>query len=344
METQSSLARTRPFRRSRLAVAMSSGLLLTAGLLAGCGGEDRSQSAEKTPLGNQMTQVDADRFATIEGGEVIARINGSPLYRENLLVVKENLGAEVPEDRLVSRMVELRLLADKARAEGLDEAPRTQARIQNAIDNQLANAYLTGYVAGLEISEDELRGAYEEVAAGYADDQQHRAWHILVDTEEKAREILVQLEDGADFAALAKEHSEDPGSAETGGDLGWFSLDQMVEPFAEAVDALQPGEIGEEPVETRFGWHVLKLEDTRHAPAPAFEELRPELEDQVRREAVNDMITELREDATVEIITDDVRSLVEREETDTGEAEPTAPDEASTDMDGLPAEPLKALP
>lgn len=343
METQSPLVRTHPFRRARLAAAMGTGLLLT-GLLAGCGGEDRPQSAEKTPLGNQMSQADAGRFATIEGGEVIARINGSPLYRENLLVVKENLGAEVPEDRLVSRMVELRLLADKARAEGLDEAPRTQARVQNAIDNQLANAYLTGYVAGLELSEDDLRAVYAETAAQYADDQQHRAWHILVDSEEEAREILAQLEEGADFADLAKEHSNDPGSAETGGDLGWFSLDQMVEPFAKAVDALQPGEIGDDPVETRFGWHILKLEDTRQAPAPTFEQLRPEIEDQVRREAVNNMITELREGATVEIVTDDVRSLVERDEKDSGETETTAPGDASTGTDGLPAEPLKALP
>lgn len=118
----------------------------------------------------------------------------------------------------------------------------------------------------------------------------------------------------------------------------------MVEPFAKAVDALQPGEIGDDPVETRFGWHILKLEDTRQAPAPTFEQLRPEIEDQVRREAVNNMITELREGATVEIVTDDVRSLVERDEKDSGETETTAPGDASTGTDGLPAEPLKALP
>ncbi|WP_372590865.1 peptidylprolyl isomerase, partial [Guyparkeria sp.] len=299
---------------TRLVTAMGGSLLLAAGLLAGCGGEEGPKSAQKTPLGVEQANGAGSDYMVIKDGEIVARINGSPLYKENLLVVKENLGAEVPEDRLVSRMVELRLLADKAREQGLEDEPRTRARVQNAIDNQLANAYLTRYVAEVEISEEDLREAYEEVEAEYAENIQHRARHILVESEELARDILAQLDDGGAFEELAGEHSTDPGSAEEGGDLGWFNLDQMVAPFAEMVESLEPGQTAAEPVETRFGWHVVRLDDTRPTPAPSFDDLRPELEEHVRRQAVNDMISELRADANVEILTSDVRSLVDRDE------------------------------
>ena len=327
-------------RPTRLVTAMGGSLLLAAGLLTGCGGEEGPKSAQKTPLGQEQAAATGSDYTAIEGGEIVARINGSPLYKENLLVVKENLGAELPEERLVSRMVELRLLADKAREQGLEDDARTRARIQNAVDNQLANAYLTHYVADIEISEEDLREAYAEVEAEYAENIQHRARHILVESEEMARDILAQLDDGTPFEELAGEHSTDPGSAEEGGDLGWFNLDQMVAPFAEMVESLEPGETGAEPVETRFGWHVVRLDDTRQTPAPSFDDLRPELEDHVRRQAVNDMISELRADANVEILASDVRSIVERDD-ESGDDESDSAGDASN---GLPDQPLKALP
>jgi len=329
------------FRPTRLVTAMSGGLLLAAGVLTGCTPEPDTRSAEKTPLGVAQGAAESGTFSDIPGGEVVARINGSPLYEQNLEVVKDNLGAAVPQERLVSRMVELRLLANRAREEGLDADPKVRARVQNAIDNQLANAYLTRYVADLEISDDDLQAAYAEVEAEYADNIQYRARHILVESEEQAREILAELGDGASFEELAQDNSTDPGSAEKGGDLGWFNLDQMVAPFAEAVDALEPGQTGSEPVESRFGWHVVRLEDSRPTPAPSFEDMRPELEDHVRRQAVNGMIAELRGDANVEILASDVSSIVERDApaVDTGDTGDT-----SNGFDGLPAEPLKAMP
>ncbi|MFI9651184.1 peptidylprolyl isomerase [Guyparkeria halopsychrophila] len=350
-----------PHRRHRLAIALSAGLLISAGAMTGCS-DDRPQSAEKTPLGQQGNSSDA--FATIEGGEVIARINGSPLYRENLEVVKENLGAEVPEERLVSRMVELRLLANRAREQGLDSAPRTQARVQNAIDNQLANAYLMDFMTEIEVDDAEVEAAYERQMEALGEETQYRAMHILVEDEETARELIAELDQDGDFAELAQEHSKDTGSGESGGDLGWFSLDQMVEPFAEAVGALEPGQRADNPVETQFGWHIIRLEETRPLPKPTLEQMRPELEDQARRDAINDMIAELRESANVEILTSDVRSMVERDDDqaeandEAGSTEETAEETAedaengddaegaddAADIGNLPAEPLKAMP
>ena len=343
-------------RRHPLAIAVGASLLLSAGLMTGCD-NNGAETANKTPLGQSASSASAD-YATIDGGEVIARINCSPLYRENLEVVKENLGAGVPESRLVSRMVELRLLANQAREEGLDDDPSTQARIQNAIDNQLANTYLTNYLASVEISESELKEAYEKAVENLGGEEQHRAWHILVKDEDTARELLEKLRNGADFAELAKEYSTDTVSGKNGGDLGWFSLDQMVEPFANAVAELEPGELSEEPVKSQFGWHIIKLEGVRKSPPPSFEQMRPELEDRIRRQAITDKIDALRSEANVEILTDEVRSMVDRDEnaeaddtgTDDGEAtaettEADAADDSNrSGMDGLPAEPLKALP
>ncbi len=346
-----------PHRRHRLATALAAGLLLSAGAMTGCS-EDRPQSAQKTPLGQQQGDTSGS-FDTIEDGKVIARINDSPLYEENLEVVKENLGAEVPEGRLVSRMVELRLLADRAREKGLDRDPKTQARIQNAIDNQLANAYLVDYMAEMEVSDDDVQAAYDKEMETLGEETQYRAMHILVEDEETARDLIAQLDDGADFGELAKEHSIDTGSGEAGGDLGWFSLDQMVEPFADAVGDLESGQRADDPVETRFGWHIVQLEDTRPMPKPTLDQMRPELEDRARRDAINEMIAELRGSAKVEIISSDVRSMVERDGEDangddmTEDAAPAdtgkpkevpAPDtDDGADMDGLPAEPLKAM-
>jgi len=360
MDSKLTTERRPAHRRRPLAVAVGASLLLSAGLMTGCDNNGPS-TASKTPLGQSASPAGND-YATIQGGEVIARINGSPLYRENLEVVKENLGAGVPESRLVSRMVELRLLANRARNKGLHEDPSTQARIQNAIDNQLANTYLTGYLASLEISEDELEAAYEKAVETLGGEEQHRAWHILVKDEDEARALLEEIQGGADFAELAREHSTDTVSGENGGDLGWFSLDQMVEPFANAVAELEPGQLGDEPVESQFGWHIIKLEGVRKSPPPSFEQMRPQLEDRIRRQTITDKIEQLRADANVEILTDEVRSMVDRDDAAqdvTSEATAEATDAATTaddaeadqagdnsrsGMDGLPAEPLKTMP
>ncbi len=337
-------------RRRPLAMAAAAGLLLSTGLMVGCD-NDPAQTAAKSPLGQQAASS-YDRAATIKGGEVIARINGSPLYRENLEVIKENLGAGVTDQHLVSRMIELRLLADQARKEGLQNEPAIQARLQNVIDNQLANSYLTRYLAELEISDSELEAAYDKAVEALGDQEQHHARHILVQDEELARDLLKELEGGADFAKLAEEHSIDTGSARAGGDLGWFSLDQMVEPFSAAVAELEPGKLADEPVETQFGWHIIKLEGVRKSPPPSFEQMRPELADNIRRQAITDQINALRAEANVEILTQDVRPMDEQDQN--GAADGTATEVEQTDtatnerpgkgMDGLPTEPLKARP
>jgi peptidyl-prolyl cis-trans isomerase C len=281
-------------------------LLAFAGL-AGCQGKsDHASSAAKTPLGNEAAKHPAmntaDTSATVTSGKIIATINGQPLYEENLKVIQGALPKAMPEQHLVERMIELRLLASAAREEGLDKQIKTKAQIQNAVDNQLANDYLSNYLSKMDVSDAVLKPEYDKFIKGYPSTTQYKAAHILVKTKEEAEAIIKQLDSGTPFDQLAKDKSQDPGSAKQGGELGWFDADQMVPEFSAAVEKLKKGEITQQPVKSQFGWHVIKLEDTRLSQPPTFSELKPQLETQYRRTAIEDLIKKLRSKAKIDIM------------------------------------------
>ena len=160
-------------------------------------------------------------------------------------------------------------------AGALEEVPPSvEIQIENETRNLRATATLRERLEGA-VSEDAVRAAYEERVAGQEPQTEYRAAHILVDSEEAAREAIAEIEGGAEFADVARARSTGP-SGPRGGDLGFFAEGMMVEPFQEAVEQLEPGEVSE-PVETQFGWHVIRLEETREASAPPFETLGPEI-------------------------------------------------------------------
>ena len=130
-----------------------------------------------------------------------------------------------------------------------------------------------------------------------------KARHILVEEEEQAREIIAELDGGADFAELAEEHSTDPSAEGRGGDLGFFTRDRMVAPFAEAAFAMEPGTHSAEPVETQFGWHVILVEERREGTAPEREAVEGQLQEIIAAEVIEDTRTELRETAEIEMNT-----------------------------------------
>lgn len=289
-------ARIKPALLVSLALAISA-------TLAGCqSGTDKS--AAKTPLGQTevtSTTTAADGCPKVTTGKVMARVNGVPLYDENLKVIQSSLPKPIPEQQLIERMVELRLLAAAARQEGLQNNSKTQAQIQNAIDNQLANDYLSHFLSQMNVTDDDLKPEYDEFVKGFPQTPEFKAAHILVKTEDEAKEIIKELDNGADFAKLAEEKSIDPGSAKQGGELGWFSPDQMVPEFAGAVEKMKKGEISQTPVKSQFGWHVIKLEDTRTTPPPTFAQLKPQLEAQYRRTAIEKLVKDLRAKAKIDI-------------------------------------------
>ncbi|WP_407276471.1 peptidylprolyl isomerase [Halothiobacillus sp. DCM-1] len=287
---------------SRMKPALLASLALAIGAaLAGCQG-DKATTAAKTPLGQTETSASANEGCPkVSTGKIVARINGAPLYEENLKVIQSSLQQPMPEQRLVERMIELRLLADAARQDGLQNRIKTQAQIQNAIDNQLANDYLSHYLSQMKVTDDDLKPDYEQFVKGFPKTTEYKAAHILVKTEDEAKDLIKQLDAGASFSKLAEEKSIDPGSAKQGGELGWFSPDQMVPEFAGAVEKMKTGEISQTPVKSQFGWHIIKLEDTRIAPPPTFEQLKPQLETQYRRAAIEKLVQNLRAKAKIEL-------------------------------------------
>ncbi|MFW6343054.1 MAG: peptidylprolyl isomerase [Halothiobacillaceae bacterium] len=277
----------RPARLTVLSTAVIGALLL-----AGC--QDEPRQAAPTPhVSQSAAEAGADDSA------VLATIDGVPLTAMEMEVLEERGDPGMSADQLFDQVTEIRLLAAQARAEGLTKDPRVQARLRHVQDNQLASDYLTEYLEDLKLDEDRTRALYDEYVSGLPEREEYQAAHILVDDQAQAEALIEQLEDGADFAELAREHSRDPGSGANGGDLGWFSAEQMVPEFSEGVQALEIDEFSSEPVQSDFGWHVILLTDRRAMQPPAFEALKPQLENELRREAIDELIDELRENAEI---------------------------------------------
>ncbi len=247
------------------------------------------------------------------GSEVVARVNGEPVTRAeaNAMVQQRGQGQKSLSDfnpgqqkQLVNRLVEVSLLAREARERGLGEREAIAAQLQVGEDLTLARALLSELGQGQDqISEEEVRQAYE---AKYGDDSgsaEYKARHILVDDKAKANDLIKQLDEGADFGKLAKEHSTGP-SGKKGGDLGWFAPDEMVAVFADAVRELDKGSYTNEPVESQYGFHVVKLEDKRTSQAPSFESKRQELRRELASDRITKVIDDLREKADIKILTE----------------------------------------
>jgi peptidyl-prolyl cis-trans isomerase C len=153
-------------------------------------------------------------------------------------------------------------------------------------------------IAEERVTEEAIQAAYDEGYANQEPATEYNAAHILVETEEEAQAVVAELAGGADFATIARERSKDPGSGQNGGDLGWFGAGMMVQPFEEAVVALEPGAVSA-PVETQFGWHVIRLNETRPVPVPTLDEVRDQIAEQLQQEAVEAAIAELQESANI---------------------------------------------
>lgn len=238
--------------------------------------------------------------------EAVATVNGEPISRRvfNQYLERRSGGGAMNLDanqqrELLNQVVNVNVLASHALAQNLDEKPEWAAQLEIQRSQLLANMAIQHYLDENPITEDALRAEYQERIGDRAGTE-YKARHILLETEAQAREVISELEKGADFSKLAS-RSIEPGAGDRGGDLGWFLPGQMVEPFADAVTAMEPGSYTTEPVKTQFGWHVIKLEDTREAPAPAFEDLRPQLETMLQQKAIESFVNGLREKAEVKI-------------------------------------------
>lgn len=237
---------------------------------------------------------------------VVATVNGSPITEHDLEMAQSDLGpqfAQLPEEQkraaALSAAIEIRLLATKADEEGLDDTDAFQDRMEFLRQRALHSAFVESKVAA-EVTEEAVRARYDKEVAATPPVNEIRARHILVATKEEADAIVAQLEAGGDFEAIAKEKSTD-GAAAQGGDLGYFGPGQMVPPFEEAAFALEVGQYSKEPVQTQFGFHVIKVEDKRTQQPPAFDQVKEQVRTLLFRETYFAAVQALREAATVEV-------------------------------------------
>ncbi|TCT44879.1 peptidylprolyl isomerase [Martelella mediterranea] len=237
---------------------------------------------------------------------VVATVAGEPVYQSELNETVDQFKGQfgqLSEEQLkavaLSSLIDMKLIVADAEAKGLDETDTFKKRMDQAREQELYNAYFDEEI-GNKITDDMLQARYdEEIAKAPKQDEVH-ARHILVDTKEEAEDIIKQLDDGADFAELAKEHSTGP-SGEKGGDLGYFGKGQMVPEFEEVAFALEPGQHTEEPVKTQFGFHVIEVEDKREkAPVP-FDQIKDQLRQLIISEKYNEVLGNMKDGDTVVI-------------------------------------------
>ena len=199
---------------------------------------------------------------------------------------------------LLDQVIDREAVGVLARKQGLDKDPAVIKAMGRASEQVLANSVI-GKVVGPTVTEAALRVRYDRDIAGKTGAEEVHARHILVASEADALKIIADLKKGGDFVAIAKAKSSDPGASQ-GGDLGFFKKEDMLPEFSAAAFALKPGQITERPVKTQYGWHVIKVEERRAAPAPTFEQAHDELRQTVIQEGVQKVLAEARAGVTVE--------------------------------------------
>lgn len=238
--------------------------------------------------------------------DVLATVNGMEITEGDLAVAESELGQQFGKLQgdqkraaLLSAVMELRLLAAAAEEQNLGDSDEFERRMAFLRERALHSAFIQT-VVDEAISEEDMRALYEERIASAPTGEEVKTRHILVETKEEAEEIIARLDEGGDFEALAKEHSSD-GAASKGGDLGYITEGQTVPEFEEVAFSLEPGSYTEEPVETQFGFHVIKVEDKRDQQPPEFDAVKDRLRSVLVRQKYVEEVSAMRDAAEVEV-------------------------------------------
>lgn len=282
-------------------LALSSALLLSAPLLAA---EDKKTEATPATAAAPAKPAAAPKPSfTIP--DPVAVVNGKPISKADFDQYAQQLRGKAKVDTaeasqsLVDQLVMEELLVQQADKEKLADDPQVKQQLQMLQRSVLASTVVRRMLSENTPSDDAIKKEYETAVAAMKG-KEYKASHILVDSEDKAKEIIVELKKGGNFAELAKAKSSD-GSAANGGDLGWFTPSMMVPPFAQAVAKMEKGKVSETPVQTPFGWHVILLEDVRDATPPTLDELKPQIAQMLQSRTVNDYLGKLKAGAKIEV-------------------------------------------
>lgn len=236
---------------------------------------------------------------------IVANVNNEDISLETMIHAMNELPPEIQSqpfmsyyEDLLERVIDIKLFAQEGKKMKLDEEPSVRAAIDFVIEKVLMQAFLSKYVQE-NIKEENIKASYNNFIADETSREEIKASHILMDTESEAIDVINMLNDGDDFAELAKSKSTGP-SGPSGGDLGWFKRGQMVPPFEKAAFSLNKNEISQRPVQTQFGWHVIKIFDKRIPEAPSYESMKSKLIQDLERKIVSKKIQDLRNDALIE--------------------------------------------
>jgi peptidyl-prolyl cis-trans isomerase C len=239
-----------------------------------------------------------------DSSPVVARANSVDIHESDIAFAEEEIGGNMPQmgpdqkrDYLITYLADVIVLSQAAEKKKLGDKPDVQRRLAFDRNRVLMEALLQD-VGRAALSDEAMHKVYDDAVKQMPVEPEVHARHILVPTEDEAKAIEAELKKGADFATLAKEKSKDPGAAD-GGDLGYFTKDQMVPEFAEVAFKLDKGQISD-PVHTQFGWHIIKVEDKRTKPTPTFDQVKAQLQNYVMHRAQAEMVDSLRKSASIE--------------------------------------------
>ena len=281
-------------RRSSLFATTAALVLSTAGLVLAQAPKPPASAATAAPAA-----------AAAPADPVVARVGKEEIHASELSdaakALPEELRGMPPTalyPMLLDQLIDRHVVVIAAKKEGLDRDPSVQRMVARATDSALQNALLTREIAPT-LTEDAIRARYERDFAGKPGETEVHARHILVADEDTAKKVIAELNGGADFAELAKKYSTDPG-AQSGGDLGFFKRSDMLPEFSETAFALKAGQTTQTPVKTRFGWHVIQVQEVRNAPPPSLEQVHDEIRQTLIQEGVSRVLTQAKTGLPIE--------------------------------------------
>lgn len=255
------------------------------------------------------------RFAALAAGIVLAaaahaqqgtlaKVNGVAIPQARLDAFMKEVAAQgrpdtpAVRDLVKQELINREIVAQAALKKGLHKKPEVVMLLELQRQSVLINAYLQDQLKAKPVSDQEVKDEYQRVKAST---REYKVRHILLEKEDEAKQVIAQLKKGASFEKIAGEKSKDAGSKAKGGALDWATPGQYVPAFGQAITKLKKGQMTEAPVQTQFGWHVIRLEDERVATKfPTFEDARPQIEQELRQKAVSKMIADLRASAKIE--------------------------------------------
>ncbi|HZM46695.1 MAG TPA: peptidylprolyl isomerase [Burkholderiales bacterium] len=233
------------------------------------------------------------------------KVNGKEIPATRIdAVVKSQIAQGQPDspelrNRVRDELINREILAQEAQKKGLDKQPEVAAQIEFTRQEVLFNAYLREYLRANPVTEDAMKKEFERVKTQLPA-KEYKAHHILVEKEDEAKGLIAQIKKGAKFEKLASENSKDQGSKGKGGELDWSPAERYVKPFGDALSKLKKGQMTDAPVQSQFGWHIIRLDEERATKVPGYDEVKPQLQQMMQSQAIQKLVADLRTKAKVE--------------------------------------------